>query len=70
MALLRTLVASGTPVFLAVPGPAGHYPARAAINAPLAKFAGDPAAIGEILRRMIRSAAAHRFEPMPPPSEG
>jgi len=65
--LLRALLESRTPAFLALPGPVGHYPARVFLNDVLAPAAGDPATLVLVLSRMIRSAAGHRFEPAPPP---
>jgi hypothetical protein len=64
---LRALLTSRTPAFLALPGPAGHYPARIFLNDALANATGDPVTIAFILTRMIRSAAGHRFAPAPPP---
>jgi hypothetical protein len=64
---LRALLASRTPAFLALAGPKGHYPARVFLNDALARAVDDPPAIMLLLRRIVRSAAGHRFEPAPPP---
>ncbi|MEJ1970376.1 MAG: hypothetical protein WDN03_17375 [Rhizomicrobium sp.] len=62
-ALLAKLLASGTPVFVAVPGPVGRYPARVSLNEKL--HGAPPAALGGALASLLRAAKGHRFEPMP-----
>ena len=62
--LLARMLAGGTPVFIAVPGPKGHYPARVQINGPLARTAA--AGLGDALAGLLKTAKGHRFEPMPP----
>ncbi|MBL6937399.1 MAG: hypothetical protein ISS15_00140 [Alphaproteobacteria bacterium] len=64
LALLARMLAGGTPVFVAVPGPAGHYPARVQINAPLSRVA--PPSFGDAMAGLLKAAKGHRFEPMPP----
>ncbi len=62
--VLTTLLRARTPVYLAVPGPKGHYPARVLLNDALART--DPARYADALASALRSATGHRFEPMPP----
>ena len=64
LAVLGALLRDGTPVFLAVPGPKGHYPARVQLNDTLSRT--DPARHGDALASALRAAKGHRFEPMPP----
>jgi len=61
------LVRNEIAVFLAVPGPRGHYPARALLNRVLAKAAAtnDLAAATDTLLQMYKAAAGHTFEPTP-----
>jgi hypothetical protein len=63
-ALLAKMLGNRTPVFIAVPGPEGHYPARVRINEPLSRTA--PSSLGDALAGLLRAARGHRFEPMPP----
>jgi len=60
------LVIKKVPVYLAVPGPKGHYPARALLNRPLAAAAQqrDVSRAREMLLQIFRSAAGHTFEPV------
>jgi hypothetical protein len=60
------LVASRIAVYLAVPGPVGHYPARALLNRPLAALAQqrDTARALDLLLQIFRSATGHTFEPV------
>ncbi len=62
LALLARLLGSGIPVFLAVPGPAGHYPARTPLNDALSRI--DPARHGDALAGTLAAAKTHRFEPV------
>jgi hypothetical protein len=61
---LARMLAGQAPVFIAVPGPPGHYPARVQVNAPLSKVA--PPALGDALAGLLKAAKGHRFEPTPP----
>jgi hypothetical protein len=63
-ALLGRMLAGGTPVFIAVPGSQGHYPARVRVNDRLSRVA-EPA-LGDALAGLLKAAKGHRFEPMPP----
>jgi hypothetical protein len=60
---LAQLIAEGTPAFLSVPGPPGHYPARTPLNAPLSRI--ERARWGDALAGALAAAQAHRFERMP-----
>lgn len=62
-ALLANMLTGRTPVFIAVPGPAGHYPARTRINEPLSRV--PPAMLGDALANLLKAAKGHRFKPMP-----
>ena len=64
LAVLTRLLRGATPVFLAVPGPKGHYPARMPLNDVLSRI--EPAFYGDALASALRAAKWHRFEPMPP----
>ena len=61
---LATLLRSRTPAFLAVPGPAGHYPARVYLNDRLERL--SQAQLGDALAAALKAARGHRFEPMSP----
>ena len=63
---VATLLSSRTPVFLAIPGPAGRYPARVQLNAALTRFADNPFQLTAGLLSALRAATDHRFEPMTP----
>ncbi|MEJ0041923.1 MAG: hypothetical protein WDM81_06790 [Rhizomicrobium sp.] len=64
LAVLAALIESRTPVFLAVPGPKGHYPARVLLNDALSRT--EPARYGDALAGALAAAKGHRFEPMLP----
>lgn len=63
-ALVAKLLLSRTPAFLAVPGPAGHYPARVFLNDNLAR--APQAALADAFAAILRAARGHRFAPMSP----
>ncbi len=63
-AFVAALLRSRTPVFLAVPGPAGHYPARVFLNDALART--PQAALADAFAGILNAAKGHRFAPMPP----
>ncbi|MEI9992704.1 MAG: hypothetical protein WDM86_22055 [Rhizomicrobium sp.] len=64
LTVLTAVLRGGTPVFLAVPGPAGHYPARLRLNDALSRIA--PERHGDALAGALKAAKGHRFEPMAP----
>ena len=64
LTFLAQLLRSGTPAFLAVPGPKGHYPARVFLNDALA--AVPPARLGDALASALKAGRGHRFAPMSP----
>ncbi|MEJ0026469.1 MAG: hypothetical protein WDN01_10615 [Rhizomicrobium sp.] len=64
LAFLTGLLRDGTAVFLAVPGPEGHYPARVLLNDALSRT--SPARYGDALAGALAAAKGHRFEPMRP----
>jgi hypothetical protein len=63
--LLGKLLRSSTPTFLAVNGPAGHYPARVFLNRVMAQFASDPSAMRALLERLLNAAQSNRFAAQP-----
>jgi hypothetical protein len=62
-AFLTHLIRSGVPSFIAVPGPAGHFPARTFLNDNLARM--PPPAYADAFVSLLKAAKGHRFEPMP-----
>lgn len=63
---IATSIKKGYATFLGVPGPAKHFSARVLLNDMVGSLVrrGDEAGLGEVLRRIVRSAAHHCFEPM------
>jgi hypothetical protein len=62
----RSLIASGTPVILAVPGPPKHFPASVFLN-DLLKDAvknGDFARVERVFRDLAAGLHSHRFNPV------
>jgi hypothetical protein len=62
----RSLIASGTPVVLAVPGPPKHFPASVFLN-DLLKDAvknSDFAAVERVFRDLAAGLGSHRFNPV------
>lgn len=63
---IATAISKDFATFLAVPGPAKHFSARVLLNDMVAGFVsrGDEEGLGDFLRKILRSAEHHCFEPM------
>lgn len=63
---MARLVAAEVPVVLAVPGPAGHFPAGALMNDVLkdAVSRRDLAGVQSVLEAAFKGLAAHKFNPV------
>jgi hypothetical protein len=64
--LVRSLIASKTPLVLAVPGPPGHFPASVFLNELLRDpvRSGDFARIERVFRELSAGLGSHRFNPV------
>ena len=61
---VRTGLGGGMPLFLALPGPAGHHAAKLLLNdAPTIAAAAEPLRLKDALEKALKRLQAHSFRP-------